>query len=66
MLKKNQAMCHFHYLLPPLPSMQILEPLEQSFTFEEISKDLTKKSQKKFITLLKLEMNNPMSFNQFL
>jgi hypothetical protein len=59
-------MCCFHYPFPPLPFTQILEPLDQSSTCEEITKDLTKICQKKLITLLELEMNNPMSFDQFL
>jgi hypothetical protein len=59
-------MCRFHYPLAPLPSTQILEPLDQSSTCEEITKDLTKICPKKITTLLELEMNNPMSFNQFL
>lgn len=64
--KKHQVVCHFHYHLPPLPYTKILEPFDQSFTCEEITKDLTKNCQENFTTLSKLEMNNPMSFNQFL
>jgi hypothetical protein len=58
-------MCHFHYPLPPLPSTQILEPLDQLSTCEEITKDFTKICPKNITTLLELEMNNLMSFNQF-
>lgn len=65
MLKKNKAMYCFHYPLPPLLSTQILEPSDQSSTCEEITKDLTNICPKKVTTLLQLEMNNPMSFNQF-
>jgi hypothetical protein len=38
--KKNQAVCQFHYPLPPMPCIKILKPLKETLSFGKRKKSL--------------------------